>query len=207
MDGAASWEEHFGLLHPVRSLKKSDLPSMLQSLDTQDVRRFTGLITLRDAIKSPDALLAEKLVQSYKPLLRDIVSRYFGELGVPKAQEDLSAIAQFLMLRSRRDTAVSILSQLLTRELSQAKVVVWRTQSGAIPAIYCDDVRTAVFVTATVFGWLAICPHCDSVFVRDRPDQDYCTVPHREAHRVARWRKQKKVNRREISPHGTRKTR
>jgi hypothetical protein len=208
VDGAASWEEHFGLLHPVRSLTKSDLGPMLKYLDKQDVRRLTGLVTLGHAIKSPDALLTEKLIRSYKPLLRDIATRYGTELKLPVSQRDIETIAWFLKTGSRRDTAAAILSQLLTKELSNAKLVVWRTQSGAIPAIYCDDARTALFVSFAVIGWLAICPHCDSVFLRERPDQDYCTVPHREAHRVARWRlkqKQKATGKKEKNV--TRKTR
>jgi hypothetical protein len=195
VDGAASWQEHFGLFHPVRSLRKSDLPSMFKSLDQEDLRRFTGLVTLRDAIESSDALLTEKLVRSYKPLLRDIARRYFKELELPTAQKDLNAIAHFLMSGDRREKAVAIVSQLLTKELSQANLVMWRTKSGAIPAIFCQDTRTALFVCVAVLGLLGICPHCDVVFPKERPDQDYCSVSHREAHRVARWRKQKKVSR------------
>jgi hypothetical protein len=195
VDGAASWEDRFGLFHPVRRLKHDDAKAILKSLDKDDLRRWKGLVTLRDAIQSPDALLTEKLVQAYKPLLRDIASRYVTELKLPVKREDVEAVARFLT-HNRRDTATAILSQLLTAELLRAKLVVWRTPSGWLPAIYCDDSRTALFVYAAVSGQLAICPHCDSVFVKARPDQRYCKVSCREAHRVARWRKGKSAKRR-----------
>jgi hypothetical protein len=186
-DGAASWQDKFGLFHPVRRLRDGDLPSMLAALDGGDRKRFSGLVSLREALESGDALLAGKLAQSYKPLLRDIMTRYFPDSKLPLTQNDLEAVARFLMSGNRRDTAAAILSQLLTRELCEAKLVLWRTQSGTIPAMYCHDARTAIFVRALI-GPVTICPRCDSVFTRKRPDQRYCTIRCREAHRVARWR-------------------
>jgi hypothetical protein len=190
-DGAASWEEHFGLFHPVRRLRGSELKSMVAGLPSRERKRFTGLVTLRQALESQDALLAGKLVQSYKTLVRDIMARYFPNLKLPVAPNDLETVARFLMMESRRDTAAAILSQLLTPELSKAKLVVWRTESGTLPAIYCDDVRTALFVCALIgpAATISLCPRCGSVFIRKRPDQVYCSIQCREAHRVARWRK------------------
>jgi hypothetical protein len=187
-DSAASWENDFGLFHPIRRLRSNDLPAVLKSLSARDQKRFTGIVRLLGAVKSPDALLWAKLVESYTPLTRDIVSRYFPGLRPPIAQHDLEVIARFLKTRDQRDKAAAILSQLLTSELSKARIVMWRTRSGLVPAIYCPDAQSALFAYVLVLQQVAICPHCDSVFVKSRPDQQYCKIAHREAHRVARWR-------------------
>src|SRR5262249_42295816 len=95
-DGAASWENAFGPCHPIHQLRSKDLRAILKSLSARDLKRFTGIVRLLDAVKSSDALLWPKLVESYKPLTRDIVSRYFPGLRPPIAQHDLEVIARFL---------------------------------------------------------------------------------------------------------------
>ncbi|MGC2791706.1 MAG: hypothetical protein WA899_06790, partial [Candidatus Sulfotelmatobacter sp.] len=65
-------------------------------------------------------------------------------------------------------------------------------------AIFCPSIVTALFaklLLSRVSGkGLAVCPQCGIPFVTKRPNQDYCSIKHREAHRVARYRAKKTIN-------------
>ncbi len=85
----------------------------------------------------------------------------------------------------------------ITEGLAASHLVVWWTGDRYLPAVFCEDRETAlyVWVALTLAGGgksLGICPQCSVPFVRERSDQIYCSVQHREAHRVARWRARKK---------------
>ena len=73
-----------------------------------------------------------------------------------------------------------------------SQLVLWWTGVRFTPAIWCYDMKTAFYVRALLGKGLRICPHCSEPFPQKRPDQNYCSVAHREAHRVARWRLQQK---------------
>ena len=81
-------------------------------------------------------------------------------------------------------------------ELGDARLVLWWSEDGLKPAIWCREMRTGFYARAllSVVGakGLRICPHCGEPFLQERSDQDYCSVAHREAYRVARWRSQQK---------------
>jgi ribosomal protein S27AE len=67
-----------------------------------------------------------------------------------------------------------------------------------MPAIFCPDYKTAVFVRLVLGKRLDLrnrlsksvkfCPRCGKHFVQSHPKQEYDTPKCREAHRVARWR-------------------
>jgi hypothetical protein len=87
-----------------------------------------------------------------------------------------------------------LLSQLMSEAMESAQLVLWWSGKQFQPALYCPDNKTAIyafllmkFVAET--GW-GVCPKCGSFFARKRSDQNYCSIAHREAHRVARWRAQ-----------------
>lgn len=76
-------------------------------------------------------------------------------------------------------------------------VVLWWINGVFQPAIYCQDSKTALylhtFFIAPVGGLgFRICPYDGEQFFQDRPNQEYCCPAHREAHRVARFRDNKK---------------
>lgn len=87
--------------------------------------------------------------------------------------------------------------RLLAEEISRvllagASLVLWLDGKRLVPALYCGSVWCALYVSAIfkIFGGcaFAVCPKCGEPFLQQRPDQLYCTIAHREAHRVARWR-------------------
>jgi hypothetical protein len=90
-----------------------------------------------------------------------------------------------------------LLSYVISMELQKSRFVLWWTREKFRPAIWCPDIKTALYarVLLGVVGGkgFCMCPHCSLWFVQDRPDQTYCSISHREAHRVARWRAQQKL--------------
>jgi hypothetical protein len=100
-----------------------------------------------------------------------------------------------------------LLSQLMSEGLASVRLVLWWSGKGVRPAIYCPDLRTAVYTFLLTKKW-GVCPQCGDFFIQNRPDQNYCTIAHREAHRVARWRAAKaSQSKKKGGPNGTRKTR
>jgi hypothetical protein len=65
-----------------------------------------------------------------------------------------------------------------------------------VPSVFCPDTETALYVEFLfAIRGPGICPKCEKVFFKQRPDQAYCSIEHREAHRVARWRERDKRRR------------
>lgn len=85
-----------------------------------------------------------------------------------------------------------LLSQLISEALTSVRVVLWWSGREFRPALYCSDLKAALYVfllmkIARGQGW-AVCPKCGEFFEQKRSNQNYCSIAHREAHRVARWR-------------------
>src|SRR5436309_1490899 len=90
-----------------------------------------------------------------------------------------------------------LLSQLMSQALESVKLVLWCSGSQFKPALYCSELKAALYTfllmkLAMGQGW-GVCPKCGTFFVQKRSDQNYCSIAHREAHRVARWRARKKT--------------
>lgn len=166
---------------PVRSLRDRDLSTktMEQLRSKGGAHRVTGLITLARAIEAQDSLAQEKAAER-DPTLKVLIRRV------------RTAARQDLELPQRR------LSQLLSEFLESVQLVLWWTGKQFLPALYCAGGLEGALLVHTLFsivGWrkgLGVCPYCGSMFRKQRADQDYCSVAHREAHRVARWRGAKK---------------
>jgi hypothetical protein len=75
------------------------------------------------------------------------------------------------------------------------QLILWRSGKRLTPAVYCLDLETAAYATALFGSRWKVCPHlsCGKWFTPTRAKQDFCCPAHREAHRVARWRKRRKV--------------
>jgi hypothetical protein len=85
-----------------------------------------------------------------------------------------------------------LLSQVMSEALDSVRIVLWWSGTRFRPALYCPETKAALYMHFLMKivpgqGW-AVCPKCGWVFEQRRPDQNYCSIAHREAHRVARWR-------------------
>jgi hypothetical protein len=105
-----------------------------------------------------------------------------------------------------------LLSQLMSEALEPVRLVLWWTGDRFGPALYCPEPKAALYTfilmkIAVGRGW-GVCPYCGQFFVQKRSDQNYCTVAHREAHRVARWREGRaSQSKKRRGQNGTRKAR
>jgi hypothetical protein len=105
-----------------------------------------------------------------------------------------------------------LLSQLMSEALDSVRLVLWWSGKQLRPALYCPQAKAALYAillmkVAAGRGW-GVCPYCGQFFAQKRSDQNYCTIAHREAHRVARWRATKKSRpKKKGGLDGTRQTR
>jgi hypothetical protein len=67
----------------------------------------------------------------------------------------------------------------------QYKPPVWAT--------FCPDFAAAAAYHMFVMEDVKVCPKCQQLFEPSRPDQEFCSLPHREAYRLALWRRQNKA--------------
>jgi len=95
------------------------------------------------------------------------------------------------------DDARATFAAELSRHLEGVKLVLRYRDREMIPALVCPTV-SAAFLLRTLMSaaganvGIRLCPNCGNVFLQKRPDQNYCSVRCREAHRVARFRARKK---------------
>jgi hypothetical protein len=109
---------------------------------------------------------------------KEAIERWSGYRHGPKAEADEKWL----------------LSQLVSEAMESAQLVLWWSGKRFRPALYCPNNKTAIYAfllmkAAAGTGW-GVCPKCGSFFEKKRSDQNYCSIAHREAHRVARWRAQ-----------------
>jgi hypothetical protein len=192
----------------VRVFRDSDLKDARKHLTESEATHFYAIVALAQALRHPsDSIAIEKarsvLEKAYE--MRRAEPR-FGNPPPAGLAEGLSHLVglppqQSLEVWEGKRTgprAAADPAWQLSYEVSQAiffwtRLVLWWTPSRRFtPAIWCQDMRSAFYVRAllTAAGGkgLRICPHCDEPFLQVRPDQSYCSIAHREAHRVARWR-------------------
>ena len=77
--------------------------------------------------------------------------------------------------------------------MSGARLVLWwnSRKKQFLPAIFCPDYRTAMFVRAAMKD-LRACPDCDKPFIQERADQEYCSTRCGTRHRVRRMREKRR---------------
>ena len=203
----------------VRALRDADLNASERHLSRATAQRLTAVVMLKEALEKPGdpkvlamafrALVeADKLVRSgpdnplraaIPPDVPDnlVDSIVKGEVSGRRLIQRLEHHQGLRPGKSARKDSGWLLSYVLSAELSAARLVLWWTGEKFKPALWCPDMKTA-FYARVLLGILGgkgfcICPHCGVWFIQDRPDQLFCSVSHREAHRVARWRAQQKL--------------
>jgi hypothetical protein len=175
-------------------------------------QRFFALLALRGAMEAGDQLSLTNALKRLELTYRSRESEHQGTSPIDKELGELLATRIGLSPDESRKHLEGLRPgpkaskdpfRLFSYEISEsvgftnAQIVLWWMHGSFRPAIYCDDVETALyihtfFIAPTGGTGFRICPHCTDQFFQDRPNQDYCRPEHREAHRVARWRNKKK---------------
>jgi hypothetical protein len=233
--GEATFQQEFGQPVPVRAVTLEELKSAPRKMKGEAGDYFLALLTLKGALEGRDELqfakAKDRLEKVYR--LREAAQaasqsprheesrRQFSEwlatvIGLPPDE----SLKHFDGLRPG-PRAKANPSRLLSYEVSQrvglmnAQIVLWWMDGEFRPAIYCKDIESALYIhtffIAPIGGLgFRICPYDGDQFFQQRPNQDYCCPAHREAHRVARFRNEKKLkmakakdNRRKDGTHKT----
>jgi hypothetical protein len=177
-DGTSGFLPGFQGLRTVRILRGKDLDQkskFWQSIGPKKLEEFLAVVQLIQAVGKEDSLAARN------------ASVRLAKSKSPELEKVASVIAE--RFKSYPQTQ---LDELISERLKRARLVVWNHQGKPVLALYCTDNLTGLFAKVLlerVSGTgLAVCPKCGLPFVQKRPNQDYCSIQHREAHRVARSR-------------------
>jgi hypothetical protein len=150
--------------------------------DNSDRQEFQGVLALLGALNKNDQLAianaCELFLNDDDPLI----------VALTKASASMNENYPKDELKRR-----------ISKHLKGARLVLWQKGEQLLPAIYCPHMLCALYVR-TLFSAigarrLAICPRCGEPFAQERPNQEYCSIRCREAHRVARFRERQKSKR------------
>ena len=102
----------------------------------------------------------------------------------------------FALDLERASAHPTVVAGLVSNALKDARLVLWWSGSQFVPAIWCEDLESAVYALTLPFfaggESLGICAWCTSIFVKNRADQNHCCERHANAQRVSKWRRQQR---------------
>ena len=161
----------------VRLLRDGDISdeAIKRALSVEDQELLYATLALKGARERNDSLISA-----------DVYRKLMPHLGWP-ADTDPKVF-------SYPGWANVHVPRLATETLKDAGLVLWFASGKFVLAIYCQDVRTAIFIRA--FLSLQRCPHCGIIFLPDKENRIYCRPSHGQEHRVARMRAKKKGRKR-----------
>lgn len=164
-------------------------------------RALRGLMLLRFAREDRDSIAARRALEMMSGV--NLFWTVPTEGSVGKALDYIRCRNEGIFSRAVDDTMKMglVLAGLSTLLLEPVRVVLYAAGSiknnqyvfSSSPvrwAIFCPDTFTAVAVNM-LCDQIKMCPQCHKLFL-GKSNQNYCSVQHREAYRVARWRGRKK---------------
>jgi hypothetical protein len=183
-----------------RKSKESPLRTMTDS----ELDAFNAIWRLMQGLENEDEL---EISQAHTKLLRVFGRMVIAEptskdFSLMNASEHEQYVKDLFARAFTEENPKCMLSLRLSQALASVRLVLWDSPHGYQPALYCPDVKSALytFVLMSIFGHkkkISLCPFCGEFFVPGRADQTYCSIAHREAHRVARWRAAKAMKSKE----------
>jgi len=210
--GEATFQMELGRPQPVRAVTLQEVKNAAREMKGATAAHFFALLALRGALESGDRMALDKAKERMEGAYRlreaeisrwpdQQLSEFFAPSIGLSPEETLRYIDGLRCGPRASDNPSQLLSYEVSKAvrapLQEAQIVLWWMRGSFRPAIYCNNMTTALyvhtfFVVPTGGIGFRICPHCSEQFFQDRPNQEYCCPAHREAHRVARWREQKK---------------
>ena len=236
--GQATFLSEADHVHHVRAITLDEVKGTAKKLRGVEAVRFDALLSLRTALEGRDQLTLStakermekfyRVRQAEKPKITgfddDDYERFLGEMIADRVGLPPDEAGKYITGKRPGPRAEANPQRWFSFEVSQAvgfplqnaQVVLWWINGEFRPAIYCPDAKTALYIHTFFLapaGGLGfrICPYDGEQFFQERPNQDYCCPAHREAHRVARFRDNKKRKAAERGKdgrkHGTKKAR
>jgi len=216
--GAATFLEQrpWGAFQPVRVFTDADLKAgskrnPLKTMTDSERSVFTAICELSRGLEKKDQLA---ITQARNKLGAVARKQNVATIGGAKSDQ-IERFAIGLFERAFGDDEEKrLLSLRLSRSLDSVRLVLWWSGERLHPALYCPDPKSALYTYVltrlNAKRGLGLCPFCGNLFPKERPDQSYCSIRHREAHRVARWRAAKAAKSKRMKKarkNGTRKAR
>jgi len=140
------------------------------------------------------------------------ILRKYYRLAEGQEQEAIARYDGYSVGRRAAGEIRLLMSEEISKALESVRLVLWFSPAGFRIALYCPHVKTALYVFCLLSfvsgAGIAVCPKCGKLFQQQRSNQNYCSIEHREAHRVARWRAAKRsALAKKKGAYGTRETR
>jgi hypothetical protein len=205
-DGKATFIPGRGSIIHVRAVSLEELKRFARKMNKANGELFSALLALKGALETRDDLaLANAKVRLENVRLLDSDYQKFA-IGIEKSQRRLDKLlAPVIDLLPElhpdpelQESPAWIFSSEVSRIVGHsAQIVLWEEQGAFRPALFCQDLITALYLHTFfiapngILGFRA-CPYDGEQFFQNRPNQDYCSPAHREAHRVARFRARQK---------------
>ena len=187
-DGLSTFDPEHSF-QKLRLVRDEELKDVLRPFTPEEAQFIADCLALRRAYNSKDQLALGRPFQRLWPFL--VGQELWPQPHTPAEEVARKAMAKAFSLPalSDRKWARFYFPQLVSKALRDVRIVVWwfEKEQRFIPAISCPDLKTA-FLLRGFMGDIRVCPHCDKPFMPDKANIDYCSIAHREAHRVARWR-------------------
>lgn len=203
----------------VQPVTLNDVRTTARNLPRVEAKEFDALLALRGALEARDGLALEsakarleavyqlKRKERAERLTEDKESRrksgaQWGVSGL-SPEESLQHIEGLRIGPDAGTDPNRLLSWAVSNELIFSQLVLWSFEGRFIPAIYCTGpnrghaMRVALYAHTFLIApssevGFRICPYDGEQFFQERPNQEYCCPAHREAHRVKRYRNEKK---------------
>jgi hypothetical protein len=198
-DGLANFDPN-RCFSKLRLFKAEDLT--LQKLRSREIKHFLECVALRDAYNRNDRFALQRSFEQLWPFITG--QNQWKETALPamtdRIQGELAkAFSTGSSARADWKSAELYLPQLVSKAIEKVRLVLWYSRQSQVftPALYSPDLRTAIFLKA-LFGEIRTCPQCKRPFVPVNSNQDYCSLAHQAAYRVARWRAKKRKSTRPI---------
>jgi hypothetical protein len=180
-------------------VKKGGIPKPVRAFTHADLDRKSKESSLRTMTDPEWGVFNAiwRLMQGLKDKDKFAISQAHAKLLGGTSEREQTVEEMFARAFTDKEPE-GMLSLQLSQALDSVRLVLWQSGHGLQPALYCPDPKSALytFVLTSLFAdkkRLSLCPFCGEFLVPRRPDQTYCSIAHREAHRVARWRAAKRA--------------
>jgi hypothetical protein len=141
--------------------------------------------------QAPDISISERPPESSRRF--ELWNAFYGPDGRRSRSEHFANTME--KMGKHQTTVAGIVSEALGR----ARFVLWASRGRFVPAIFCDNLESAIYALALpMFAGgrsLGVCEWCRQIFVKSRVDQLCCTTRHASHARVSRWRAKRRSNR------------
>jgi hypothetical protein len=206
--GEATFEVKSGPPKFIRAIDIKELKKVAGQMRGAQAEHFFSLLSLRGALEARDELqlrnAKERLAKAVSTLESERQHRRESDAEREQRHREWvkHPLAFFFLLEqdfSVNEDAFRLFSHEVSRSdwPRDARIVLWWNAGSFRPAIYCENAVAALYIHTFFISPVGgpgfrSCPYDGEQFFQGRPNQEYCCPAHREAHRVARWRAQKK---------------